>query len=52
MPDGCDLVAAAALPVAYGTSHVALAYRAQLRQNQVQKHLLFIWNWQMTMLGC
>ncbi|XP_019191970.1 PREDICTED: quinone oxidoreductase-like protein 2 homolog [Ipomoea nil] len=35
VPDGCDLVAAAALPVAYGTSHVALAYRAQLRQNQV-----------------
>lgn len=35
VPDGCDLVEAAALPVAYGTSHVALAYRAQLRQNQV-----------------
>nr|XP_018626289.1 quinone oxidoreductase-like protein 2 homolog isoform X2 [Nicotiana tomentosiformis] len=35
VPDGCDLVAAGALPVAYGTSHVALVHRAQLRPNQV-----------------
>ncbi|KAL3524087.1 hypothetical protein ACH5RR_016921 [Cinchona calisaya] len=35
VPDGCDLVAAGALPVAYGTSHVALVHRAQLQPNQV-----------------
>lgn len=35
VPDGCDLVAAAALPVAYGTSHVALVQRAQLSSGQV-----------------
>ncbi|KAI5670345.1 hypothetical protein M9H77_10709 [Catharanthus roseus] len=35
VPDGCDLVAAGALPVAYGTSHVALVHRAQLQANQV-----------------
>ncbi|KAH7853712.1 hypothetical protein Vadar_005784 [Vaccinium darrowii] len=35
VPDGCDLVAAAAIPVAYGTSHVALVHRAQLKSGQV-----------------
>lgn len=35
VPDGCDLVAAGALPVAYGTSHVALVHRAQLGPNHV-----------------
>ncbi|KAF5959755.1 hypothetical protein HYC85_000964 [Camellia sinensis] len=35
VPDGCDLVAAGALPVAYGTSHVALVHRAQLSSGQV-----------------
>ncbi|MBO8589887.1 alcohol dehydrogenase catalytic domain-containing protein, partial [Staphylococcus aureus] len=30
VPDGCDLVAAGALPVAFGTSHVALVHRAKL----------------------
>lgn len=38
MPDGCDLVAAGALPVAFGTSHVALVHRAQLKAGQV-RHL-------------
>ncbi|KAI3735068.1 hypothetical protein L6452_14555 [Arctium lappa] len=35
VPDGCDLVAAGALPVAYGTSHVALVHRANLKSGQV-----------------
>ncbi|XP_043702594.1 quinone oxidoreductase-like protein 2 homolog [Telopea speciosissima] len=35
VPDGCDLVATAALPVAFGTSHVALVHRAQLSSGQV-----------------
>ncbi|KAJ8771143.1 hypothetical protein K2173_023468 [Erythroxylum novogranatense] len=35
VPEGCDMVAAAALPVAFGTSHVALVHRAQLSTNQV-----------------
>ncbi|XP_077239252.1 groES-like zinc-binding alcohol dehydrogenase family protein [Tasmannia lanceolata] len=35
VPDGCDLVAAGALPVAFGTSHVALVHRAQLGSGQV-----------------
>ncbi|KAL6531180.1 hypothetical protein OROHE_014249 [Orobanche hederae] len=35
VPEGCDLLAAGALPVAYGTSHVALVHRAQLRAGQV-----------------
>ncbi|KAG5558193.1 hypothetical protein RHGRI_008200 [Rhododendron griersonianum] len=35
VPDGCDLVAAGALPVAYGTSHVALVHRAQLTSGQI-----------------
>ncbi|WCJ31375.1 Phthioceranic/hydroxyphthioceranic acid synthase [Euphorbia peplus] len=35
VPDGCDLVAAAALPVAFGTSHVALVHRAHLASSQV-----------------
>ncbi|XP_020087455.1 quinone oxidoreductase-like protein 2 homolog [Ananas comosus] len=35
VPEGCDLVAAGALPVAFGTSHVALVHRAQLKSGQV-----------------
>ncbi|KAF8394789.1 hypothetical protein HHK36_018725 [Tetracentron sinense] len=35
VPDGCDLVAAGALPVAFGTSHVALVHRAHLSTGQV-----------------
>ncbi|KAH9767636.1 PKS ER domain-containing protein [Citrus sinensis] len=35
VPKGCDLLAAAALPVAFGTSHVALVHRAQLSSGQV-----------------
>lgn len=35
MPEGCDLVEAAALPVAFGTSHVALVHRANLSPGQV-----------------
>ncbi|KAB1217559.1 hypothetical protein CJ030_MR3G002706 [Morella rubra] len=35
VPEGCDMVRAAALPVAYGTSHVALVHRAQLSSGQV-----------------
>ncbi|GKD73457.1 quinone oxidoreductase-like protein 2 [Tanacetum coccineum] len=34
VPDGCDLVHAGALPVAYGTSHVALVHRANLKAGQ------------------
>ncbi|CAL0319602.1 unnamed protein product [Lupinus luteus] len=35
VPEGCDLVAAGALAVASGTSHVALVHRAQLKPGQV-----------------
>ncbi|KAJ0979174.1 hypothetical protein J5N97_014648 [Dioscorea zingiberensis] len=35
VPEGCDLLAAGALPVAFGTSHVALVHRAQLKAGQV-----------------
>ncbi|XP_057458621.1 uncharacterized protein LOC130749299 [Lotus japonicus] len=35
VPDGCDLVSAGALAVAFGTSHVALVHRAQLTSGQV-----------------
>ncbi|KAK1285766.1 hypothetical protein QJS10_CPB20g00048 [Acorus calamus] len=35
VPDGCDLVAAGALPVAFGTSHVALVHRAGLSPGKV-----------------
>ncbi|KAL6503807.1 hypothetical protein OROGR_025730 [Orobanche gracilis] len=35
VPEECDLLAAGALPVAYGTSHVALVHRAQLQAGQV-----------------
>ena len=37
--EGCDLVAAGAVPVAFGTSHVALVHRANLSSGQV---LLFL----------
>lgn len=39
VPDGCDLVAAGAMPVAFGTSHVALVHRAQLKPGQVCFHI-------------
>ncbi|KAK3135906.1 hypothetical protein QOZ80_5BG0425040 [Eleusine coracana subsp. coracana] len=35
VPEGCELIAAGALPVAFGTSHVALVHRAQLKAGQV-----------------
>lgn len=35
VPDECNLVAAGALLVAYGTSHATLIHRAQLRSGQV-----------------
>ncbi|KAL5720774.1 NADPH:quinone reductase [Ranunculus cassubicifolius] len=35
VPDGCDLLSAGALPVAFGTSHIALVHRAQLASGQV-----------------
>lgn len=35
VPEGCDLVQAGALPVAFGTSHVALVHRANLTSGQV-----------------
>ncbi|XP_031375108.1 quinone oxidoreductase-like protein 2 homolog [Punica granatum] len=35
VPEGCDLMAAGALPVAFGTSHVALVHRARLTSGQV-----------------
>jgi hypothetical protein len=39
VPDGCDLVAAGALPAAFGTSHLALVHRAQLKCGQVGSDL-------------
>lgn len=44
VPEGCDLVAAGALPVAFGTSHVALLHRANLSSGQVSA-LLMIMCW-------
>jgi NADPH:quinone reductase len=35
VPEGCDLVTAGALPVAFGTSHLGLVHRAQLKAGQV-----------------
>ncbi|KAM2900357.1 hypothetical protein FF1_006476 [Malus domestica] len=35
VPERCDLVAAGALPFAFGTSHVALVHRANLSSSQV-----------------
>ncbi|XP_062231087.1 uncharacterized protein LOC133928667 [Phragmites australis] len=35
VPDGCDLVSAGALPVVFGTSHLGLVHRAQLKAGQV-----------------
>ncbi|CAM8967719.1 unnamed protein product [Rhodiola kirilowii] len=35
VPEGCDLIAAGALPVAFGTSHLALVHRANLSSGQV-----------------
>lgn len=42
VPVGCDLVAAAALPVTFGTSHMALIHRAQLTAAQVPPSQLHI----------
>lgn len=42
MPEGCDLVAAGALPVAFGTSHVALLHRANLTSGQVIEFMIFL----------
>ena len=39
VPQGCDLVAAGALAVASGTSHVALVHRAQLSSGQVSVYV-------------
>jgi NADPH2:quinone reductase len=35
MPDGMDYVTGAAFPIAYGTSHLALTHRTQLRADEV-----------------
>jgi NADPH2:quinone reductase len=35
MPDSMDYVAGAAFPIAYGTSHLALTHRTQLRKGEV-----------------
>ena len=35
MPDGMDYVTGAAFPIAYGTSHLALTHRTQLRKGDV-----------------
>lgn len=35
VPEGCDLVAAGSVPVAFGTSHAALVHRAGLTSGQV-----------------
>ncbi|KAJ9553451.1 hypothetical protein OSB04_017496 [Centaurea solstitialis] len=35
VPEGCDLVAAAAIPLAYGTSYQALVHRSNLKSGQV-----------------
>ncbi|XP_062092285.1 uncharacterized protein LOC133798107 [Humulus lupulus] len=35
VPEGCDLIEAGALPVAFGTSHVAIVHRANLTAGQV-----------------
>jgi len=35
MPDGMDYVTGAAFPIAYGTSHLALTHRTQLRKGEV-----------------
>ena len=34
LPQGCDVVAASGLPVAFGTSHLALRERAKLQPGQ------------------
>lgn len=41
VPQGCDLVAAGSLPVAFGTSHVGLVHRAGLKSGQVLTYELF-----------
>lgn len=35
VPEGCDLLQAGGLPIAFGTSHVALVHRANLQPGQV-----------------
>ncbi|KAI3666902.1 hypothetical protein L6452_41942 [Arctium lappa] len=41
-PKGCDLVAAAAIPLAYGTSHQALVHRSNLKSKQMRAKSLLI----------
>ncbi len=41
VPKGVDLVQAGGLPVAFGTSHVALVHRAHLQAGQVRDYLVF-----------
>lgn len=41
VPDGCDLVQAGGLPVAFGTSHVGLVHRANLQAGQVSSNNFF-----------
>ena len=47
VPEGCDLVEAGALPVAFGTSHVALVHRANLSPGQVFFFTITILHWPM-----
>lgn len=35
VPDGCDMAAAAGLPIAFGTSHLGLIHRAGLQSGEV-----------------
>ncbi|KAF4380053.1 hypothetical protein F8388_018177 [Cannabis sativa] len=42
VPEGCDLIEAGALPVAFGTSHVALVHRANLTTGQSEVVLLVL----------
>lgn len=50
MPEGCDLMQAGGLPIAFGTSHVGLVYRAKLKAGQVGLQVVFnflcfvLWN--------
>lgn len=41
MPEGCDLMQAGGLPVAFGTSHVGLVHRAKLKAGQVGLQVVF-----------
>lgn len=41
VPNGCDLLQAGGLPIAFGTSHVGLVHRANLQAGQVAYTTLF-----------